>query len=149
CLTIYRLTSEKRSRSIVSETRPMGGESIIIISNSLCRLSMKLFIFSLSNNSDGLGGTGPEGTTNKFSYSVARTNSSKLHLSTKKEDSPVLLETFIYSANYGFLRSIPKIHVFFPLRAIAEAILILTKVFPSPAMLEVTNIFLHFFSLAI
>src|SRR5690554_834920 len=141
--------SEKRSKSMVSDTSPIGGESMMMISNSDWSFSINPFILSFNNNSEGLGGTGPEGTTYKLSYSVGKIISSILHLSIRKEDNPTLLDTFMYWASLGFRKSIPTMQVLLPLKAIAEAILMLINVFPSPAILEVTKIFLHFFSLAI
>src|SRR5215217_5087229 len=94
-----------------------------------------------SNNSDGLGGTGPQGNTNRFSLPGTGTGkSSSLIFPSKKLVKPGFLGSFKWERIFGLRISNSRTMVFFPATAITAPILVLIKDFPSPLKEEVTNI---------
>src|SRR5215218_4486901 len=91
-----------------------------------------------SNNSDGLGGTGPQGNTKRFSLPGTGTGkSSSLTFPSKKLVKPGFLGSFKWERIFGLRISNSRTIVFFPVSAITAPILVLIKDFPSPLKDEV------------
>ena len=132
----------------LSVTNPAGGVSITIYSKSFLSFVINSFILSEFSNSDGLGGTGPEDITFKFSFLVLFKISEIEDWFIKYELSPFMFSILKSWCVLGFLKSAPINTVLYPAEANIKDKLEEQNVFPSDPTEEVIVMTLFFLSKA-